>query len=448
MITKPLRFMISTALAAAVGGASAETPNQFTDIKRQLAAEQKEIQSAELLKLIEAERRKLTDSLKRLEELEARITALGGSAAPPRQAQRAPTNKAASQPQQVAQKDNPQPRGEKPRMRTREDNVRDAEKVAAISREVAGVLTPRGNLTIEPSIKYATTSSDRVFLEGFGPLILPAFYLGIIDIRETDRKTAVASLSARYGISNRLQVSARVPYVWRDDSTRSRPITQSLFGDEVFQADGMGIGDVEFAVDYQFNEGVNNWPFITGSLRVKAPTGTNPYEVDTYNVTIDDPNDTGDCLRGDDGQCLIQKFPKELATGTGTWSLQPSVTFLYPTDPAVFYGTLDYSFNLEEDFQDVGSIDPGDAFGISGGMGFGLNDRASFSLGFSYTHGFETKNNGTSLNGSSYDIAQILAGYSFRWSEDTTVNLTVGIGATDDAQDFEMTLRVPTNFVL
>ena len=63
-------------------------------------------------------------------------------------------------------------------------------------------------------------------------------------------------------------------------------------------------------------------------------------------------------------------------------------------------------------------------------------------------HGFETKNNGTSLNGSSYDIAQILAGYSFRWSEDTTVNLTVGIGATDDAQDFEMTLRVPTNFVL
>ena len=52
------------------------------------------------------------------------------------------------------------------------------------------------------------------------------------------------------------------------------------------------------------------------------------------------------------------------------------------------------------------------------------------------------------LNGTDYDIGQVLFGYSFRWSNDTNVNLSVGIGATDDAQDFELTLRVPTNFAL
>ena len=310
----------------------------------------------------------------------------------------------------------------------------------------AGILTPRGTLTIEPSIKYASTSTDRVFLEGFGPLVLPSFFLGVIDIRETDRKTAVAAVTARYGINNRLQVEAKVPYVYRDDSTRSRPISQALFSDDVFDADGNGIGDVEVAVDYQFTDGTGGWPFVTGSLRVKTPTGTDPYSVETYDVVPLDEN--GDCFQTDPGgPCLIQKFPKELATGTGTWSVQPSVTFLYPTDPAVFYGTLDYSFNLEEDFgRDIGDIDPGDAFGISGGMGFGINDRSSFSLGFSYKHGFETEQNGIELNGTDYDIGQVLFGYSFRWSNDTNVNLSVGIGATDDAQDFELTLRVPTNF--
>ena len=452
MIAKPCQLLIGSVAAVAVTAAGAETGDHFGGIKRQLEAEQRELQSAELRELIQVERKKLTDGLKRLEELEARVSALGGGKpSSSRQASPTPTKPTDTSGQtpsrHVAQTRAQEPAPDRPRMRTREDNVRDAEKVAAISSEVAGILTPRGNLTIEPSFKYATTSSDRVFLEGFGPLVLPAFFLGIIDIRETDRKTAVASLSAHYGINNRLQISGRVPFVWRDDQTRSRPITQALFSDDVFNADGSGIGDIEIALDYQFNDG-NDWPFMTGSLRVKMPTGTNPYEVDTFNVTIEDPDDPGDCLRGDDGQCLIQRFPKELATGTGTWSIQPSITFLYPTDPAVFYGTLDYSFNLEEDFRGVGPIDPGDAFGISGGMGFGLNDRSSFSLGFSYTHGFETKNNGVAINGSDYDIGQILIGYSFRWSQDTTVNLTVGVGATDDAQDFEMTLRVPTNFVL
>jgi hypothetical protein len=452
MLKKTIHALTALALGAFVAGAGAASAgDQFSGIKKQLANEQRALKSEELKKLIAIERQKLTEGLKRLEALEARVEQMdGGKPASKKAAKpKAKPKVAAAKPAPKTAKGETRPVGEQQKAMARKEQAQQAQKVAALSDDVAGILTPRGTLTVEPSIKYAQTSTDRVFLEGFGPLILPAFFLGIIDIRETDRKTAVAAVTTRYGINNRLQVAAKVPFVWRDDSTRSRPITQTLFGDDVFEADGSGLGDIEVAVDYQFNDGTGGWPFVTGSLRVKTPTGTDPYSVDTFNVVIDDPDNPGDCLRGDDNQCLIQRFPKELATGTGTWSVQPSVTFLYPTDPAVFYGTLDYSFNLENDFgKDGGKINPGNAFGLSGGMGFGINDRSSFSLGFSYKHGFETEQNGIEINGSDYDIGQILIGYSFRWSKDTNVNLSVGVGATDDAQDFELTLRVPTNFAL
>ncbi|MGB5465684.1 MAG: hypothetical protein WBM84_06330, partial [Sedimenticolaceae bacterium] len=371
MPTKAPLFVASLILSAWVGGAAAQSQgDQFSGIKQQLTAEKKALESEELKKLIAIERQKLMQQLQALEALEARVQQLESDK---------PAAAPAGQPQQpkpkappaaaVAAKTPSQPGaastgsvGEDQKEQAEKDRVSEARKVAAVSDDVRGILTPRNTLTIEPSLKYTQTSTDRVFLEGFGPLVLPSFFLGVIDIRETDRKTWIAAVTARYGITNRLQVEAKVPYVWRDDSTRSRPISQSLFSDDVFDADGDDIGDIEFAVDYQINDGLGGWPFFTGSLRVKTDTGTDPYSVETFDVVPTDEN--GDCFTNDDGECLIQSFPKELATGTGTWSVQPSLTFLYPTDPAVFYGTVDYSFNLKNDFGgDIGEIDPGDAVG-------------------------------------------------------------------------------------
>ncbi|MGD8956369.1 MAG: hypothetical protein PVJ03_03480 [Chromatiaceae bacterium] len=451
MTTKAPLFVASLVLSTWVGGAAAQSQgDQFSGIKQQLTAEKKALESEELKKLIAIERQKLMQQLQALEALEARVKQLEGDQPAPATQPKPKAAPAAA----VAAKTPSQPSaastgtvGEDQKEQAEKDRVSEARKVAAVSDDVRGILTPRNTLTIEPSLKYTQTSTDRVFLEGFGPLVLPSFFLGVIDIRETDRKTWIAALTARYGITNRLQVEAKVPYVWRDDETRSRPISQSLFSDDVFDADGDDIGDIEFAIDYQLNDGLGGWPFFTTSLRVKTDTGTDPYSVETFDVVPTDEN--GDCFTNDDGECLIQQFPKELATGTGTWSIQPSLTFLYPTDPAVFYGTVDYSFNLKNDFGgDIGEIDPGDAIGLSGGMGFGINDRSSFSIGFSYKHGFETKQEGNKLNGTEYDIGQVLFGYSFRITQDTNVNLSVGVGTTDDAQDFELNLRVPTNFAL
>lgn len=399
-----------------------------------VAAESDEL--AELRRLLAEQKRALEQQIRQTKELEQRLERLTG--------QKSGTKPATGEEKQMAAA----PKSKQPEKRSAQtvqvgkppaDNrkkVEAVEAIASISDEVRGVLTPRGKLVLDPSLKYAHSSNNRVFLEGFGPLVLPSLFLGLIDIREVDRDLWIASLAARYGFTSRLQFEVKVPYVWRNDSIRSRPISVDLFGDNIFDADGSGLGDVEVALDYQLNRGLNGWPFFIGGVRVSAPTGTDPFEVQTKDIPLGED---------DDGNTIYERFPTELATGSGFWNIQPSLTFLYPTDPAVLFGILSYNWSIEDDVgNDVGKIDPGDTIGLSGGMGFGINNRVSFSLGFSYKHVGKTTQNGSNLKGSELDIGEISLGYSFRLSKKKNLNLSVSVGATEDAQDFQLTLRLPT----
>src|SRR3546814_20279841 len=44
--------------------------------------------------------------------------------------------------------------------------------------------------------------------------------------------------------------------------------------------DGDGIGDVELALHYQINSGLDDWPIFIGNLRYKSPSGEGPFDVD------------------------------------------------------------------------------------------------------------------------------------------------------------------------
>ena len=75
----------------------------------------------------------------------------------------------------------------------------------------AGVLTPKGSLVLEPSLQYAHSTSNRVALVGF--TIIPALTIGLIDIRGVNRNTLIPALTARYGLTNRMELEVKVPYV-------------------------------------------------------------------------------------------------------------------------------------------------------------------------------------------------------------------------------------------
>jgi hypothetical protein len=302
-----------------------------------------------------------------------------------------------------------------------------APELPRLSDTVGGVLTPKGKLVLEPSVEYAYSGNNRVFLDAF--TFLPAIAVGLIDLRQVQQHTIIGAATGRFGITDYLEFTTRVPYLYRSDTQRSRPVAIGAGVDETFNAEGSGLGDIELTGRYQINGGTSGWPIMIANLTASLPTGKSPYDVEYVQA------------QGVPGA----QFPTELPMGSGFFSLQPSVTALYPTDPAVFYGSLSYSYNMETN-ERAGTIDPGDALGGSFGLGFSMNEKASFSLGYSQKHVFNTRINGSTLSGTTLDIGEFLLGYAYKFTPNTNINLSLGIGATPDAQDIKMTLRLPTYF--
>jgi hypothetical protein len=306
--------------------------------------------------------------------------------------------------------------------------------------EQPGVLTPKDKFVFEPSLQYAYSSSNRITLIGY--TIIPAILVGAIDIREVRRTTVIGALTGRFGISNRFEIEAKLPYVYRADSGVGREfLAGASTNSTIFDTTGKGIGDIEATARYQFNDGGADSPYYVGSLRFKSRTGKDPFEVTTSKTIIG--------FR-DDG------IQTELPTGSGFYSVQPAMTALYPSDPAVFFGTVSYLYtfsrnnvsrNTDAGPEFIGKVAPGGIFGFNFGMGLGLNEKSSFSIGYDHSVVSKTKIEGlTAPDSVRFQLGTLLLGYSYRLSDKRTLNVSLGAGLTRDTPDVTLTVRVPMTF--
>lgn len=308
--------------------------------------------------------------------------------------------------------------------------------------EQPGILTPPGKRVFEPSFQYSYSSNNRVALVGY--TVIPALLVGLVDVREVKRNTLTAALTGRFGLTNSLEVEAKIPYVYRSDSTISRELFTGSSTERAFDTSGGGLGDIELAARYQLNQGGADMPYLIGSLRFKSRTGKDPFEVVTDCVTrcIDNTSGTG--------------LPLDLPTGSGFYSLQPGVTWLFPSDPAVFFGGFSYTHNFKRTdvsrrviggSEFIGSVAPGGIIGMNVGMGLALNEKSSFSIGVDVNSVGRTKQNGVTLPSSvRTQLGTMLLGYSYRYSEKTSLNFSVGAGLTRDTPDMTLNLRLPMSF--
>lgn len=309
--------------------------------------------------------------------------------------------------------------------------------------EQPGVLTQPGQYVLEPSVQYGYSSSNRVALVGY--TIIPALLIGLIDIREVKRNTVTGALAARFGVTRRLEMEIRAPYVYRSDSTVSREIIVGTATDSAFPSSGMGMGDLEFGARYQLNEGGIDTPFYIASMRFKTRTGKDPFSVVT------------DCQTRCVGNTTGTGLPLDLPTGSGFYSLQGGLTVLYPSDPAVFFGSVTYTHNFardnvsrkvlygEEEF--LGTIAPGGVLGFNFGMGLALNEKSSFSLGYDHSSVGRLRVNGEVPAGSvRTQLATLLLGYSYRFNSKYSLSVSVGAGLTADTPDVTISVRLPMTF--
>jgi len=307
-----------------------------------------------------------------------------------------------------------------------------------------GVLTAPGTYVLEPSMQYGYSSSNRVALVGY--TVIPALLIGLVDVREIKRNTFTTAITGRTGISNRMEVEVKVPYVYRSDATVSRELFTGTAVERVFDTTGKGMGDVEVAGRYQLNTGGADKGYYIAGLRYKSRTGRDPFEV----VTDCDRRCIGENVTG-------TGLPLDLPTGSGFHSLQGTLTWLYPSDPAVFFGNLSYVHNFKRDDvtrlvrngerEPLGSLQPGAVLGFNFGMGLALNDKASLSLGYDHsTIGRMRQNGATSIGSVRTQLGTLLLGYSYRLSPKRSLNIAVGAGVTRDTPDVTLTLRLPMTF--
>ncbi|WP_280547425.1 transporter [Halomonas sp. 11-S5] len=338
--------------------------------------------------------------------------------------------------QQTAQDTQIQPVGQEPEEREVQPDVQ-------AMAEYGGVLTPKGRLVLEPEFQYSHESINRMTFEGVS--VLSTLLIGVFTAQDVDRDNYTASLTGRLGFTDRLELEMKVPYVYRDESERVNvPIETDKSGDNVFTLDrelsNDALGDIEVAAHYQFNRGLDGMPYFIGNLRYKSTTGEGPFDIRR--------NSAGN--------------PLELSTGTGFHSIEPSITMLLPSAPAVYFANLGYVFHLEDNVDQrltddndndifIGDVDPGDAVRLSFGMAYSINPRTSFTLGYkndfigkTETEYVDNSTGGTTrVSSSTLNVGALLLGWSYQLNPDVSVNLGLELGITEDAPDTTLTLRMP-----
>lgn len=322
------------------------------------------------------------------------------------------------------------------------DDSEPAQSVSNLYDEASGFFGG-GKFSVETGITYTHYDTRALTLNGF--LALDSIFLGNINLDRIKADNWTLDLTARYNMDQRWQFDINVPIVYRESTYSSGgaggagPVTS----DATVTRDPT-IGDVNVGVAYKFLDESENLPDAVVTLRVKAPTGKDPYGI----KLVEDPTNNN------------LSVPESLPTGNGVWAITPGISLVKTFDPAVLFASLSYTYNMQDSFSDIspqvnskvkGDVKLGDSWQIGGGIAFALNERMSMS--FSVTDQFASKSkikpdggDWQSITNSDYNAANFNIGLTFAATDNLTIVPNLSIGLTEDAPDFSFSLKFPYYF--
>jgi hypothetical protein len=322
-----------------------------------------------------------------------------------------------------------------------QQQARQVVETAPTLSTVGGVLTPKGQIVIDPSIEYDYWAQNQLGVNGFQ--IIPGIIFGNVIATRFEQNITTAAVTGRWGVTDRLELNAKVPFVYNAGSTNDLIASGTSATLSAVSATGTGLGDIQFGTSYQVNSGESGWPIFVGNFLFKTATGVSPFQVPI--ITQSGPN----------GQ--LAGAPQKLATGTGFYTLTPSLTVLLPTAPGVLFANLQLQHNLArtQPVQNLAggpatpvNLQPGESPAITFGIGFALNDRAALTFSYQQTHVFTAYADGKPIAGSPYSFGTFNFGLGYQISQSTRLNLSVGIGAGPNAPAAKVFLELPYRFSL
>lgn len=280
----------------------------------------------------------------------------------------------------------------------------DEAELQALSRGLVQrglLLLPRGGVEISPSLAYSHSQEQG--------LVLVDTPEGISTVSSQRRREdgVEATLAARYGLPWRSQVQVRVPFDWKRDA--------SALGDgsQVSNSD-THIGDVELELSHQFLTEDERLPALTAAFGWRFPTGRDPFDAPVVSV----------------------------ASGQGTNVVTARLTALKSLDPLVIFTGVSYSASLSRR-EHFGRVRPGDQLGWNLGALLAVSPETSLNFGFSQQFKGHTRVDGQPIAGSDGVAGVVQLGLDQVLSSRALLDVSLGIGLTDDAPDYQLLVSIP-----
>ncbi len=299
--------------------------------------------------------------------------------------------------------------------------------------------------TVEADISYTTFDRHDVTLNGF--LALNSIFLGNISIDDVEANSTEVDLIARYALTDRMQISATLPVIYRRTQfTKTGVNGSSTLTDTVNLVGSPQFGDLQAALYVLAYKETPKFPGVIWNVVLTVPTGVKPYGIKTINISPD--------------QFTIFVIPSRMPTGLGVYSLSTGVSLTRTIDPAVIFGNLSVQYNFVRSFNDIsstpnqvvpGSIKIGDSFTYGLGIAYALNERTSVSLSYSQQVTANDSSKGVkgqwvTQKGSSTQPANINTGFTYSVTPNFAVVANVQTGLNNDAPDYVAQLKFPYTF--
>jgi hypothetical protein len=265
----------------------------------------------------------------------------------------------------------------------------------SLTREGALLLSP-GVLEVEPSVSYARKEDST-------PRLFTSDSQLTAGETEINADSLTADVAVRLGLPWDSQLEIGLPYRWIEVESVNRI---GFVSTESTSQSGAAFGDVRVGLAKTLlREGL--WrPNLVGRL--------------TWDTNSGKLSENG------------------LSLGGGFNEFRGSLTAIKTQDPMVFVGGLSYEHSIEEE-----QFKPGPIISANLGSFIALSPETSIRFLISGAYQDESKLSGNKIIGSDRTIASFVVGGSTLLAPGTLLNISVGFGLTDDADDFTITFSLP-----
>ncbi|MCB1691069.1 MAG: transporter [Halioglobus sp.] len=359
-----------------------------------------EVSNAELLQQIKDRDAVINELLQRVDALERQAS---GNSAP-----RAPASEPRPYPGQapVASDDSPpgttvawaQP--EQPAPGTVVVDERAADRALERTLTIEGaLLLPKGVIEVAPYTDYTRRDAEFPILLGFEDFTTVGF-------ERVKRDEFTSGLRGGIGLPFASQFEFDIPYRYvKENHLR----TFNGFPVDNSSEHGDSIGDIRIGI----------------AKTLLRQEGWKPDLLARF--TWD--TDTGDSVNNG------------IPLGSGFDDFRFSFTGLKRQDPLAFTATVSYQHSLEKN-----DLQPGDEFGLSLGTSMASSPSTSLSVALVQSFRDDFKIDGSRVDGTSANTAQLLFGASSVLGRHTLLAVSAGVGLTEDSPDYTVNISLPVRF--